>query len=298
MYNFLLNISRKLGFADFGVAKAEPLTDCIPRYEHYISQGYNAGMSYLERNFDKRMDPCKLYEGAKSVLVFLAPYSAQNPENGIASFAYGLDYHKVLKDRLYQFLAESGIEGRPFVDSAPIVERQWAVRAGLGLIGKNQFLISPELGLRTFIGVILSTVPYEQIDCPDLRFKKSKVPQDCGSCGRCIAACPTGALTEDGILDARKCVSYRTIESKELQSGETAGGSGFFFGCDRCLNACPWNNPQIKGWPEFEQNKGEIEAVSKQEWLSMSQEEFEKRFGDTPLSRPGLEKLKNNINFA
>ncbi|MBQ7221854.1 MAG: epoxyqueuosine reductase, partial [Bacteroidales bacterium] len=179
-----------------------------------------------------------------------------------------------------------------------IVERQWAVRAGLGFLGKNQFLISPEFGLRTFIGVILTAIPFEKIDCADLRFKKAKMPVDCGSCGRCMLACPNGALREDGFLDAGKCISYHTIESKELYEKRVFDGKGYFFGCDRCLNVCPWNVPGLEGWPEFAQNKCEIEALSKEEWLNMSQEEFEKRFNDTPLERPGLEKLKNNINFA
>lgn len=248
-------------------------------------------MGYLARNIEKRFDPSLLVPGAASVLCFLAPYG--RGEGGVAGFAQGMDYHKVVKDRLFavmEFLKDSfsGFEGRPFVDSAPVLERFWAVKAGLGFIGQNNFFISPLYGLRTIIGVIISNIP------SDLFPRHAPLPaEECGSCGACLRACPSGALRAPFDLDARKCISYLTIEShdplpEQLASSETR--RGWRFGCEECMRACPWDKP-LTPLPEFETHREELSAMTAEEWGTLTKEEFESRFGDSGLMRAGLEKL-------
>jgi Uncharacterized Fe-S protein len=228
-------------------------------------------MSYLERNVDKRFDPALLVEGARSVLCFLAPYGGRNydrqhPGCRVASFAHGRDYHDVVKERLRIVMkrlealsaqnpdgvAPQAFSGRAFVDSAPVLERHWAAAAGLGFIGLNNFLISPDFGLRTIIGVIICNIPVEAFEKhPPLS------AEDCGACGRCIASCPGGALNDDGEgrhwLDARRCISYNTIESKELSDVHPVDFGGRIFGCEECVAACPWDRDDVPSWPEFEE---------------------------------------------
>ena len=206
-------------------------------------------------------DVTLLVEGARTVMGFLAPYDHHdNPH--VASFAHGEDYHKVIKDRIHLFVAQNRealdaaaggeFACRVFTDSAPVMEREWAVRCGLGFIGCNNFLISPTAGLRTLIGILVCNIPFEEIDCMRLRRQRASMPEDCGRCGQCIAACPTGALEAPYRLDARKCISFLTIEAREKDPSNPALGE-HLYGCDCCLNACPWN-VEIKGWPEFSSN--------------------------------------------
>ncbi len=252
-----------LGFADIGAARAGALgPEAQSRLEEYIAQGRNADMDYMARNVAKRLDVTLLVEGARSVMAFLVPYDHHDTP-GVASFAHGLDYHKVIKDRIHAFVqankdaleaaAGGRLSCRVFTDSAPVLEREWAVRCGLGFIGCNNFLISPTAGLRTLIGILVSNVPFDELDCERLQAKKDSVPKDCGRCLKCIEACPGGALTAPYRIDARRCLSFLTIESRQAKPS-----GGQLFGCDRCMDVCPWNKP-VKGWAEFSVNQELLE---------------------------------------
>ena len=248
-------------------------------------------MGYLARNLEKRFDPALLVPGAESVLCFLAPYGQAS--GGVAGFAQGVDYHKVVKDRLFAVMQDlkaqfPAFDGRPFVDSAPVLERFWAVEAGLGFIGQNNFFISPEFGLRTIIGVIVCNIPADRFP-PHAPLAST----DCGACGACLRACPSGALRAPFDLDARRCLSYLTIESHEplpedLSSLEKR--RGWRFGCEECMRACPWDKP-LTSLPEFETHRKELERMSDADWASLSEDEFNRRFADSGLQRAGYGKL-------
>lgn len=245
-------------------------------------------MAYLSRNLEKRFDPELLVPGAESVLCFLAPYGAAG--GGVAGFAQGVDYHKVIKDRLFSVMEDlrrqfPAFEGRPFVDSAPVLERYWAVKAGLGFIGQNNFFISPEHGLRTIIGVIICNIPADRFP-PHAPLAAT----DCGACGACLRACPSGALRAPFDLDARKCISYLTIESHEPlppDLKDPAQRKGWRFGCEECMRACPWDKP-LEPLPEFETHRAELDAMTDDDWAALSEEEFKTRFADSGLLRGGL----------
>jgi epoxyqueuosine reductase len=299
MFNSFSKLSCDLGFLDFGAAKAEKVHfTYIERYKEYLNKNKNAKMEYLAKNIDKREDIRLLVEGAESVLCFLAPYSYHKGA-AIASFAYGEDYHRVIKDRLFQFvsLAEKElnikIKGRVFVDSAPVFEREWARRCGLGFIGRNNFLISPKFGLQTLIGVIVCDIPFNKIDCEELSRKKSSIPNGCAGCGNCLRACPTGALEIPFSVDANRCISYKTVEERESDPNFNSYGS--IFGCERCLLACPWNKKDIKGWPEFSSNSQLISSIKKEDWITMDQSSFNSYFKNSSLSRAGLLKLRSSV---
>lgn len=262
LYGTLADSAAALGFAGFGAAAAVPVAgQSRSKLEEYLSSGRCGDMDYMGRNLEKRLDITLLVEGCRSVMAFLAPYD--HHEGGrIASFAYGEDYHKVIKDRIHLFVQENlpaleqacggNLRYRVFTDSAPVMEREWAVRCGVGFFGCNNFLISPVAGLRTLIGILAVNVPFEKLDCGQLQLQKERMPRDCGGCQKCIKACPTGALMAPYTIDARRCISYLTIESRQRGPvGEQ------LFGCDRCLDACPWNRP-CPGWPEFSSNEASL----------------------------------------
>lgn len=246
-------------------------------------------MGYLERNMDKRFDPALLVPGAESVLCFLAPYGPAS--GGVAGFAQGVDYHKIVKDRLFAVMQDlkaqfPALEGRPFVDSAPVLERYWAVQAGLGFIGQNNFFISPEFGLRTIIGVIISNIPADRF-APHAPLSVT----ECGACGACLRACPSGALRAPFELDARRCISYLTIESQEPLGTSLEDRKGWRFGCEECMRACPWDKP-LTPLPEFETHRRELKTMNDADWASLTEEDFETRFSDSGLRRAGLGHLK------
>lgn len=277
IYQNITRLAESLGFAACGVAAACRLEE---ESEHYLSamkEGCFAEMEYLKRNCEKREDPRLLFEGAKSILAFLAPYGDESatPEkevifgNGtcgrykIAQYALGEDYHRIIKEKLSAILnyIKSRIpeaRGRVYTDTAPIMERAWGVRAGLGFIGKNNFLISRSAGIRNFIGIIITDVEFEPV------FDMSQYKNHCGECRRCIESCPTGALSPYR-LDAAKCISYLTIEKKGSDIGlnKSMAGKreGWIFGCDACMNACPWNSRNRNGWNEFKPQPGAIPAA-------------------------------------
>ena len=286
----LINIDEKAhGFLDFGAAWVDSVDEARRQaFENYLAEGRQGEMSYLARNLEKRFDPRQLVPGAESVLCFLAPYGAAG--GGVAGFAQGVDYHKVIKDRLFSVMEDlrrqfPAFEGRPFVDSAPVLERYWAVKAGLGFIGQNNFFISPEHGLRTIIGVILCNIPADRF-APHAPLAAT----ECGACGACLRACPTGALRAPFDLDARRCISYLTIESHEPlppDLKDPAQRKGWRFGCEECMRACPWDKP-LEPLPEFETHRAELDAMTDDDWAALSEEEFKTRFADSGLLRGGL----------
>lgn len=278
--------AKDLGFVAAGYAPASELTDEQPRYITALERGHFANLDYLKRNLEKRFNPQLLVDGAKSVLVFLAPYGREReteymdislPENSlqsntpagaqhykVAQYALGEDYHTVIKGKLNTLLQrmkeeDPGISGRVFTDTAPVLERAWAVRAGLGFIGKNNFFISREHGIRNFIGVIISNYEIDGLSAAPAVGKKY-----CGNCTKCIDSCPTGALCAPYSLNASRCISYLTIEDKgsSLASNieNAQSRNGWIFGCDACMNACPWNSRNSKGWEEFDQKSNPLEA--------------------------------------
>ena len=310
LWEGIRKMSQDLGFADCGCAKISPLSGSTEegRYLEAEQMGHFGKMEYLKRNVDKRMDPSLLMEGARSVIVFLAPFGCSAMENGenrhdyaiadglkISSYALGKDYHKVIKDKLYRIVSfveeQCGQKKicRVFTDSAPVMERAWAVRAGLGFIGKNNFLISPKAGIKNFIGVIITTI--------ELPYADKTVENGCGHCARCLEACTRKALYAPYRVDASKCLSYKTIEAPvdEADKGRTDSG-GWIFGCDDCADACPWNRFNKPGWPEFSSNKAFLETCGRDFWNSITEEDFQLRFKDTPLLRAGLVKIRKNIS--
>ncbi|MEG0517417.1 MAG: tRNA epoxyqueuosine(34) reductase QueG [Bacteroidales bacterium] len=299
------DLSSNLGFVDFGIAKAGELTYETEHYNHALDEGYFAGMTYLSKNIQKRFNPQLLVEGARSVLVFLAPYGEALPlplpdnsvdhlPKGVALYSLGEDYHTVIKNKLHLILARiqefTNTSGRIFTDSAPILERAWAVKAGLGFIGKNNFLISRKTGIRTIIGIIVT-----EIELPATENKPQK--SYCGTCTRCLDACPSGALCAPYRLDARKCISYHTIENDRLSDMITnhlplPNFNGQYFGCDACMNACPWNRKNRPGWPEFLTRQQLLAEATPQWWEKLSAEEFKKLFATSPLLRAGLKNIR------
>lgn len=278
---------------DFGAAKVKTVAEDRRRdFETYLAEGRNGQMGYLARNLEKRFDPALLVPGAESVLCFLAPYG--QAAGGVAGFAQGVDYHKVVKDRLFSVMDHlkrqfPAFEGRPFVDSAPVLERFWAVEAGLGFIGQNNFFISPDYGLRTVIGVILCNVPADRF-APHAPLSATS----CGACGACLRACPSRALRAPFTLDARRCISYLTIESHDPLPADLADREkrrGWRFGCEECMRVCPWDKP-LQPLPELETHRKQLETMSDADWASLTETEFEKRFADSGLLRGDVNRIR------
>ena len=290
----------QLGFSFCGISKAEFLKDEAPRLEEWLKRGYQGKMSYLENYFDKRMDPTLLVPGAKSVVSLLYNYSpkkdlARQDHFKVSKYAYGEDYHFVVKDKLKSFLdilkeKIGAINGRAFVDSAPVMERAWAQRSGLGWIGKNSLLLNREMGSFFFIAEMII----------DLRLEYDHAVKDfCGTCTACLDACPTDAIVEPYVVDGSKCISYYTIELKESIPTEVKGKfENWIFGCDICQDVCPWNSFS-RPHSEDRFNPGEaLRGFSKQDWREITNEVFTKVFGKSAVKRTKLEGLKRNIAFV
>ena len=244
-FSRLRDLALACGVDDVGVSCAEPVTEGKVAYQEWLARGYHGEMTYLERNFEKRFDPALLVPGARSVVSTLLSYKFEGDglwsiPPKISRYAVLRDYHLVLKERLFRLLAllreECGeVSGRVFVDSAPFLDRYWALRAGLGWIGKNSLLISPRLGSFTFIGSLVLDLPIEPTPEPP-------IANHCGNCQKCLEACPTGALCGNGLVNATRCISYLTIEKKSpLTPDEEDTLHGWAYGCDECQEVCPWN---------------------------------------------------------
>ena len=297
--DFIKNKSIELGFISCGISKSGFLENEIGRFESWLKNNYHGQMSYMERNFDKRMDTRKLVDGSKSVISLLFNYYPSKEINNnsfkISKYAYGKDYHFIIKDKLKTLLSsmrnEIGeIDGRVFVDSAPIMEKAWAKKSGLGWIGKNTNLISKKTGSFFFIAEIIVDLELEY---------DNEVTDHCGSCTACLDACPTDALYEPYKIDASKCISYFTIELKEQFPNDLKKDfNDWIFGCDICQDVCPWNKFSIPNKEPLLNPKNEINQYSKKDWLELTDEVFKVVFKETPLERTKFKGLKRNIQYA
>ena len=283
-----------------GISKSEFLSEEAPRLEDWLNQNYNGTMSYMANHFDKRLDPRKLVPGSKSVISLVYNYytetKQEDPESPkLAMYAYGKDYHKIIKKKLKVLLDSLRLElgdinGRCFVDSAPVMERQWAAKAGLGWQGKNTLLINTKNGSYFFLAEIICDLALEY-DHP--------IKDHCGTCTKCIDACPTDAISPEGyLLDSSKCISYLTIERKSEMPEELKDKmSNWMFGCDICQEVCPWNKFSIPHEEPKFQAKEELLKRSKKEWEEITEEVFDKLFEGSAVKRTKFKGLKRNIDF-
>lgn len=291
--------SKRVGFSYFGVSKAEFLEEDAPRLENWLMQNMHGKMHYMENYFDKRLDPRKLVPGAKSVISLLYNYYTEQEQKDsaapkISKYAYGKDYHYVVKEKLKEivvFIEEhfGEFHGRIFVDSAPVLERSWAKKSGLGWIGKNMNLINKESGSFYFLAEIISDLELE----PD-----GPIKDYCGTCTACIDACPTEAILP-GKVDGSKCISYLTIELKdEVIPIEFKGKmDNWMFGCDICQDVCPWNRFSKRHKTSEFEPKEQLINMKKSDWQDLSEEIFRELFKNSPVKRTKFKGLKRNINF-
>jgi epoxyqueuosine reductase len=287
-----------LGFEACGIARAEPLPEDRTRLLSWLENGYHADMQYMERNLEKRTDPAQLVDQAKSVIVLLQNYFPAekhtfNSNYKIAKYAYGEDYHIVLKEKLFSLFEYINKEiapakGRCFTDSAPVMERTWAVKAGLGWIGKNGNLLTRDSGSFVFIAELIIDLEMAY-DEPNLR-------NYCGSCNICMEQCPTKAIVVPGVIDSRKCISYLTIENKgEIPSGFNGKTENWIFGCDICQDVCPWNRKNVSTTePRFAPSE-ELIAWKDSDWEGVDPDKFASFFVKSPISRAGWQGLLRNI---
>ncbi len=292
------SIASELGFSFCGISKAEFLEDEAPKLEEWLKRGYQGKMGYLENHFDKRLDPTKLVPGAKSVISLVYNYYPkeihESGELKVAKYAYGQDYHHVVKSKLREFMEKiheqfGEVDGRAFVDSAPVHERAWAAKSGLGWVGKNSLLLNRQIGSFFFLAELILDLELE----PD-----GPIEDYCGTCTACQDACPTDAIPEPYVVDGSRCISYLTIELKDEIPSEFKGKmKDWVFGCDICQDVCPWNRfskphnePQFQpqGWEDF----------NRSDWEEMTKEVFQKVFKKSAIKRTKFEGLKRNIRFV
>lgn len=298
--HFIKSTAAKLGFQFCGISEAQFLEEEAPKLTEWLRRGYQGKMSYLENHFDKRLDPTLLVPGAKSVISLVYNYFptkdlAEEDQFKIAKYAYGEDYHFVIKDKLKEFMSlvreEIGeVDGRAFVDSAPVMERAWAQRSGLGWIGKNSLLLNRKMGSFFFLAELIVDLPLAY---------DSPVKDYCGSCTACMDACPTDAIPEPYVVDGSKCISYFTIELKGEIPTEVQGKfENWIFGCDICQDVCPWNR-FAKPHEEQRFSPGEsLGQMRRKDWQELTEDVFEKLFKRSPVQRTKLTGLKRNIKFV
>jgi epoxyqueuosine reductase len=292
--------SRQLGFDYCGIAKAEKLDEDARRLEAWLSKGMNGAMEYMNNYFDLRTDPTRLVPGAKSVITFLLIYFPHEQQKEatpkISKYAFGNDYHEVIRRKLNRLLGEmkteiGEINGCGFVDSAPVLERAWATKSGLGWIGKNGNIINKQSGSFFFIATLIVDV--------ELLYDDPFVKDYCGSCRRCIEACPTDAILENKVIDGSKCISYFTIELKDalLPDHLKHEFSNWMFGCDVCQDVCPWNR--------FSKPHNELQFTplpqvlnfTTADWEDLTEESFKQIFKNSPLKRRKFDGIKRNLKF-
>tara|TARA_Y100000739_G_scaffold66219_1_gene55392 strand:+ start:796 stop:1713 length:918 start_codon:yes stop_codon:yes gene_type:complete len=290
-------LAKEIGFSSCGISKARFLKEEEKNFENWLKQGNQGTMSYLERNFDKRLNPQKLVPGSKSVISLTFNYFPPRKilkKNSfiISKYAYGKDYHFVIKKKLktlFSLIKEKigNIEGRVFVDSAPIHERAWAKISGLGWIGKNSLLLNKKMGSYFFLAEIICDLELEY-DTP--------VTDHCGTCTKCIDACPTNAITQAQVIDANKCISYLTIENKnEIPPELSKSFNNYIFGCDICQDVCPWNKfSKPHDEKEFLPND-EVSNFSNKDWEELTHDTFNRIFKNSAIKRTRFEGLKRNI---
>ena len=291
--------AKDLGFLSCGISKADFLEEEAPRLEQWLNQNHHGEMAYMANHFDKRLDPRVLVPGAKSVVSLLLNYHSKEKQTDveapkIASYAVGDDYHTVIKDKLKQLMSfihqEIGeVQGRVFVDSAPVMDKAWAAKSGLGWIGKNTNLISKKAGSFFFIAELILDLELEH-DLP--------ATDHCGSCTACIDACPTDALIAPYQIDGSKCISYVTIELKnEIPTDFHGKMDNWAFGCDVCQTVCPWNRFATPHSEPAFNPPDELLSLSKNQWEEMTQEVFSVIFKNSAIKRTKFEGLKRNIKF-
>ncbi len=289
----------QLGFSSCGIAKAARLNEDAIRLENWLKKGNHGSMQYMENHFDKRIDPTLLVEGAKSVITLLMNYYPAEKQNAdsfkISKYAYGEDYHEVIKEKLRLFLAIlnekiGDIHGRGFVDSAPVMERAWAIKSGLGWIGKNGNLITKNQGSFFFIATLI-------IDL-ELDYDEEYSFDYCGTCTKCIDACPTDAILPNKEINGAQCISYYTIELKDALIQSDKNFQQWMFGCDICQDVCPWNRfSKPTSEKKFEPIQ-EILNYKQADWLEITEDIFKKVFKNSPLKRSKYNGLMRNIRFA
>ena len=290
--------AKRLGFLSCGIAKAGFLEAEAPRLERWLKNGFQGEMHYMENHFDKRLDPTLLVDGAKSVISLLLNYypeHTQNPDSyQISKYAYGQDYHFVIKDKLKELLHfiqnEIGeVNGRAFVDSAPVLDKAWAAKSGLGWIGKNANLITQKTGSFYFIAELIIDLELDY-DTP--------TTDHCGTCTACIDACPTQAIVAPYVVDGSKCISYFTIELKDQLPAEMKGAwNDWMFGCDVCQDVCPWNRfAKPHQEPAFNPHP-DLLQFTKKDWEEITEETFRKVFKNSAVKRTKFEGLQRNIDF-
>lgn len=296
--DFIKTEAKRLGFLSCGVSKAQFLEEEAPRLENWLNKQMHGQMHYMENHFDKRLDPTKLVEGSKSVISLLLnyfPVKTQDHETyKLSKYAYGTDYHFVIKDKLKSLLhaiqGEIGeVEGRAFVDSAPVLDKAWAAKSGLGWIGKHSNLLTQQVGSFYFIAELII----------DLELEYDGITTDhCGTCTKCIDACPTKAITEPYVVDGSKCISYFTIELKENIPTQFKGQfEDWMFGCDICQDVCPWNRfSKSHNEPLFNPHPDLLD-MTKKDWEEITEETFKKVFQKSAVKRTKFSGLKRNINF-
>jgi len=292
--------SRELGFDHCGIARAVRLDDDARRLESWLQKGMNGSMLYMENHFDLRIDPSRLVPGAKSVITLLLNYfpDEQQPSEApqIAKYAYGEDYHEVIRSKLKELLAriKAGIgevEGRGFVDSAPVLERSWAVRSGLGWVGKNGNLLNKQAGSFFFIATLIVDL--------ELEYDAPFAGDYCGTCRRCIDACPTEAILPNKVVDGSRCISYFTIELKEMLIPDEMKGKfdNWAFGCDTCQDVCPWNRFSK---PTEEIAFSPVPAILNfrtSDWEELTEQGFKEIFQNSPVKRAKYAGLRRNLQF-
>jgi epoxyqueuosine reductase len=288
----------ELGFSFCGISKAEFLADEAPRLEEWLKRNYQGKMSYLENHIDKRLDPTLLVPGAKSVISLVYNYfpkkdlAAEN-EFKIAKYAYGEDYHFVIKDKL-KLLLESiqrgigEIHGRAFVDSAPVMERAWAAKSGIGWIGKNSLLLNREMGSFFFLAELITDL--------ELDYDDQTAKDYCGTCTACMDACPTDAIPAPYVVDGSKCISYYTIELKdELPASVRGRFENWIFGCDICQDVCPWNSFSTPHTESRFEPHPDLAEMTKRDWVEITEDIFERLFDKSALKRARLQGVIRNI---
>ena len=291
--------AHRLGFSFVGFSKADFLEEEAPRLEKWLKEKQHGEMSYMENNFDKRLDPRLLVEGSKSVISLLYNYYSDQKQSDptapkISTYAYGEDYHFVIKRKLkslLHFIQDNvgQVDARVFTDSAPVLDRAWAKKAGLGWIGKNANLINKNQGSYFFIAEIILDL--------DLVYD-SPVQDYCGSCTKCIDACPTGAIIQPYVVDGSKCISYFTIELKEAIPQELKGKmDNWMFGCDICQQVCPWNSFSLQhNEPAFNPHP-DLLSMTKGDWKGLQEDTFKELFRRSAVKRTKFSGLKRNITF-
>ena len=292
--------ARRLGFDHCGISRAENLTDHASHLKTWLEKGLHGDMAYMARHFEKRLDPEKLVSGTKSVISVIAGYNTNLKQLDssapvISKYAFGRDYHKVIRKKLKRLLVYiqneiCPVSGRIFVDSAPVLDRAWAVKAGLGWIGKNSNLISQKFGSFVFIGSVFIDLELEY---------DSPVSDMCGGCTKCITACPTQAIIGPKVIDSRRCISYLTIEYKgQLPEGLREKFRNRIFGCDICQDVCPWNRKApLHQMKDFMPAK-ELLEMKRDEWITLDEEKYNQLFAGSAVKRARFDGLKRNICFV